>query len=216
MSIFRVSVLGLILLVAVTAVGLAALASPSNELANGLFTFTGGCLLFALLATMYRDGSRRAFWVGFSVFGWGYLLACYGPFVGSAIRARLLTTTLIDRLYAQMNPALGVALEEISVSNPDWLNRTYQWHIRFDQETDPQADNVALTAIGSRSRSELSIAFYPPPTCSNLVWFRRSAQAIAILWVACLGGFAGRLLESTRRIASRASSSPRPRDEASV
>ena len=214
MSDYRISVAGILLLVAATGVGLAALSSPSAEVANGLFTFAGGCLLFALLAVKYRDGNRRAFWLGFSVFGWAYVLACYGPFVGSTIRPRLLTTTLIDRLYARMNPALQDALQEIATRNPDWVKAKYQWHIRFDQETDPDADSVALTAVGSRPTTQNSIPFYPPATCSNLVWFRKSAHSIATLLVAFLGGLAGRRLEATRRVAPRTSPSPQfPDDE---
>jgi hypothetical protein len=197
---FQFSVLGINVIVAVTAIGLAALASPTVESANGLFTFVGGSLLFALLAIKYREGDRRAFWVGFSVFGWGYLLACYGPFVGSTFRARLLSTTLIDRIYARMNPALEGTLQEIASRNPDWAKQKYQWHVRFDQETDPDADSVALTAIGYRPTTELSIGFYPPMTCSNLLWFRKSAHSVVTLWVAILGGLLGRLLERTRGV----------------
>ena len=86
MSAPRISVAGLVFLVAVSGVGLAALGSPSAEIANGLFTFAGSCLLFALLAVKYRGGGSQAFWLGFAVFGWSYILACYGPFVGSTIR----------------------------------------------------------------------------------------------------------------------------------
>ncbi len=205
MSIFQISVGGMILLVGATAVGLAALTSPNEETANGLFTIAGGSLLFAVLAVMYRDDHRRAFWLGFAVFGSAYVFACYGPFGGSAMRPRLLTTTLIDRLYARMNPALQDQLDEIVSRNPDFAK--CKWHIRFDQEDDPDADSVALTAIGYRATTEYSVPFYPPPTCSNLVWFRKSAHAIATLWVAFLGGLAGRYLEATRRVSPRASSS---------
>jgi hypothetical protein len=41
---FQFSVLGIVVLVTVTAIGLAALASPTVESANGLFTFVGGSM----------------------------------------------------------------------------------------------------------------------------------------------------------------------------
>jgi hypothetical protein len=193
----RISVVGLLLLIGATAIGMAAIVSPTAELANGLFTIVGGSLLFALLAIIYRNGNRRAFWLGFCVFGSAYLLACYGPFVGSTFRARLLTTTLIDRLYAGMNPTLEDKLHEVASSSEGGLK--FQWHIRFDQETDPDADSVALTAVGNRPASQVFIGFYPPASCSNLVWFRKSAHSIVTLWVAFVGGLVGRRLESTSR-----------------
>jgi hypothetical protein len=202
MNALQISVSGLILLVGATAVGMAALRSPSAEFANGLLTLCGASLLFALIAIKYRLGNRRAFWLGFSVFGWAYLLASYGPFVGSTMRARLLTTTLIDRLYARMNPALEDTPQEIATRNPDWVQQKYQWHIRFDQETDPNADSVAVTAVGYRPTTENLISFYPPATCSNLVWFRNCAHALATLWIAFFGGLIGRYLEATSRVVS--------------
>ncbi len=99
-----------------------------------------------------------------------------------------------------MNPALEGTLQEIASRNPDWAKQKYQWHVRFDQEIDPDADSVALTAIGYRPTTELSIGFYPPMTCSNLLWFRKSAHSVVTLWVAILGGLLGRLLERTRGV----------------
>jgi hypothetical protein len=67
------SALGAILFVAF---GLAALreADNANELWDSwLFSLTLGLLLFAVLLAAHRTGDRRAFWIGFALFGWGYL-----------------------------------------------------------------------------------------------------------------------------------------------
>jgi len=35
-------------------------------------------LIAAVVLAIYRSGDRRAFWLGFAIFGWSYLLLCYG------------------------------------------------------------------------------------------------------------------------------------------
>ena len=195
MSDFRLSVSGVILLVAASGIGLAALTSPTAEMANALFTMAGACLLFALLAIVYRRGARRAFWAGFATFGWGYLIACYAPLLGPSIRPRSSAPASLMRSTPRMNPALEDTLREIAAHNPDWAG--YRWHIRFDQEEGANADSVALTAVGQKRTTQNSIPFYPPAGCTNLVWFRKSAHVLVTLWVAFFGGLAGRYLEAS-------------------
>jgi hypothetical protein len=62
--------LGAILFVAV---GFAALREADELWDSWLFSLTLGLLLFAVLLAAHRTGDRRAFWIGFTLFGWGYL-----------------------------------------------------------------------------------------------------------------------------------------------
>ena len=196
MAYLRIRVAGLIGLVAATGVGMAACTSPTAELTAGLFTAAGASLVFSILAVVYRSREHRAFWAGFALFGWAYIVSCYGPVVGSAVRPRLLTTYLIDRLYVLMNPRLQETFQSV-VAGAEGSARS-QWHIRFDQEDDPNADSVVLTAVGKRRTTESYLSFYLPVGSDNLVWFRRSGQAVITLWVALCGGIAGRYLYATR------------------
>ena len=55
------------------AVGFAALREANDQWDSGLFSLTLGALLNAVLLAVHRTEARRAFWVGFVLFGWGYL-----------------------------------------------------------------------------------------------------------------------------------------------
>ncbi|HUE74665.1 MAG TPA: hypothetical protein VMP01_27605 [Pirellulaceae bacterium] len=73
-SLYQFSIRGLLWAVTILAVGMAALLN-----ANGLWQgLSWGLVLYALTASIllvvYRRSEQRAFWVGFSVFGWAYLL----------------------------------------------------------------------------------------------------------------------------------------------
>ncbi len=59
--------------IAFVAVGLAALRAADEWWASWLGYLTIGLLLAAVLLAAVQTGTRRAFWVGFALFGWGYL-----------------------------------------------------------------------------------------------------------------------------------------------
>ena len=102
---FRVSVTGLMAVVALFGLEFAALRAGSRLWFSAIYSLTALLLLFAVIAAKYRRGDARAFWFGFAVFGWGYLLLALGPWSsphtedsedGPRPRAVLLTTQLID------------------------------------------------------------------------------------------------------------------------
>jgi hypothetical protein len=75
----RFSIANLLTAIAIIAVGLAALNSPSR-LTVGLVTIvTLGVLLAAVVGAIYRTGEARAFWLGSAVFGWSYFLIAFSP-----------------------------------------------------------------------------------------------------------------------------------------
>lgn len=69
----RYSIGGLMGAVVVAAVGLAALRSHSEAWAGGMLLLTCGTLALAVVGAVARRGARRIGWLGFSLFGWGYL-----------------------------------------------------------------------------------------------------------------------------------------------
>jgi hypothetical protein len=73
MRLLRVSILGLMGFVLVASLGLAALRFSTSNVAAVVVLLTLLLCGLAVLAIIYRRGSRRAFWVGFALFGWGYL-----------------------------------------------------------------------------------------------------------------------------------------------
>jgi len=61
----------------------------------------------AVILSIYRSGDKRAFWLGFAVFGWSYLLLCYGPIFAENSSpfgwTRLITGRLATALYDRIH-----------------------------------------------------------------------------------------------------------------
>ena len=76
----RFPIAGLMWAVVVAALGLAALRNASDIWAGATFLVTCGVLCLALVGIVCRTNESRAWWVGFALFGWGYLaLAFWSP-----------------------------------------------------------------------------------------------------------------------------------------
>jgi hypothetical protein len=84
--------LGAILFVAV---GFAALREADELWDSWLFSLTLGILLFAVLLAAHCTGDRRAFWIGFALFGWGYLSFSLIP----STEPRLIATKALSYLH---------------------------------------------------------------------------------------------------------------------
>jgi hypothetical protein len=61
------------------AVACSSLLYASETIASLVFTATVLVLLAAVVAAVCRRGAARAFWVGFAIFGWGYLWLAIWP-----------------------------------------------------------------------------------------------------------------------------------------
>jgi hypothetical protein len=102
---FRFTIAHLLLLVFFCGVGFAALRSASQLWANAWFSAALATLTVAVLAAVYRRGRRRAFWVGFASCGWVYLLLAFTAWFQAQTSPFLLTTAILDILYARIVPS---------------------------------------------------------------------------------------------------------------
>ena len=89
------SLLGLVFFVAVA---FAALRRSDALWDSTLFSLTLGLLLTSVLLAIHRTEGRRAFWLGFALFGGAYLGASLIP----PVEARLLTTRALAYLDSQV------------------------------------------------------------------------------------------------------------------
>jgi hypothetical protein len=95
---FRFNIASLLVVVLILGGGFAAL-RESNELwESGVFTLILGVLLVPIMLSVHRTDSKRAFCLGFSVFGWIYLGFCLVP----SIESRLITTKALTYLDAKV------------------------------------------------------------------------------------------------------------------
>jgi hypothetical protein len=79
---YRISLAGSLGIVAVIAMGLAGMRSASSLWTTAAATVTLAMLLSAAIAARLLDGLDRAFWAGFALFGWSYLLLVNWDWVG--------------------------------------------------------------------------------------------------------------------------------------
>jgi hypothetical protein len=97
----RFSIAGLMGIVVVAAVGLAALRNASETWAGMILLLTCGVLALAVVGVVCRAGSERAWWLGFALFGWGYLVLAFG-FWPEDRSPRLPTLVLLDMVSRQL------------------------------------------------------------------------------------------------------------------
>jgi hypothetical protein len=94
----RFNIGNLLTIIFVLGVGFAGL-RESNELWDGgVFTVTLGVLLISILLAVHRTESRRAFWIGFALFGGVYLGLSLVP----TIESRLITTKTLAYLDSKV------------------------------------------------------------------------------------------------------------------
>jgi hypothetical protein len=101
---FRMSIAPLMSVVLVLAVGFAALRLGSETWSSAVFTLTLVLHLTAILGAIYRRDRERAGWLGFALFGWGYLILSFGPGFRTEIRPQLATAPLLDYLFPRIAP----------------------------------------------------------------------------------------------------------------
>jgi uncharacterized membrane protein YgcG len=97
---------------ALVAVGCTALINASNLWAITLHTAIVGVMLIAILRSIYREGARRAFWIGFSLFGWVYMILVYWVHYNTDFsdsftnpyNSQLGTTRLLQLAYDELLP----------------------------------------------------------------------------------------------------------------
>ena len=85
---FRFHIGTLLLLVLILGVGFAALRESDETWDRSVFSLTLGMLSVSILLAVHRTETRRAFWLGFALFGWTYVGLSLVP----SIESRLPTT----------------------------------------------------------------------------------------------------------------------------
>src|SRR5262245_35286087 len=95
---FRFTIARLLILILFCGLGFAALREANDLWDSSVLTLTVGVLLVSVLLAIHRPERRRAFWVGFALFGWGYLGSASIP----PVESRLLTTKGLAYLDSQL------------------------------------------------------------------------------------------------------------------
>ena len=105
----RFSISSVLALIAIVAVALAALRSPSYLWANVTFSLALGALVVGLVNVIYGRNAGRAYWVGFSLCGGVYLAISSVPGPRDVVCPRLATEVILDFLYPHLSPSVTPA-----------------------------------------------------------------------------------------------------------
>jgi hypothetical protein len=114
----RISIRTLMALVLVSAIGLAALRNASELWAGMMLLLALAAVGVAILGVALMRGRERAWWLGFAVFGGGYLVAALCPF-----RSQLGTTHLLDYVHVRV---VGSGIATVEVSRIDQSSVLYR------------------------------------------------------------------------------------------
>jgi hypothetical protein len=208
----RVSIAGLMAVVLVCGLAAAALREASEIWAGILLLVTLGLLAFGLLAVRQRREASRAFWEGFALFGWGYLVLTFGPWFGEQVGPRLPTTQLLGYLHGKLSPPAQEPLAtlvltdgKVNVGGPGQLVTTSASNgdriVRLWVNGTGTLTSTGLAQLGLG----VNRLFVAGP--GNLEHFARVGQCLFALLAAWLGGLLSRRLYRTRPAADPAAQS---------
>ena len=120
----RFTIASLLVVVLFVAVCFAGLREANESWDSGLFSLTIAVLLLSILLAIYRTEKRRAFWLGFALFGSAYLGLSLVP----SIESRLITTKALAYLDTKVpgrSPtvlSIRLALEAVGAANKQIQN----------------------------------------------------------------------------------------------
>ena len=78
----RFTIRSLLAVVSLIAIGIAALRAADDLWDSGMLGLTVLGLMTAVPLAVHRTDGRRAYWLGFALFGWAYLVASLFPQIG--------------------------------------------------------------------------------------------------------------------------------------
>jgi FG-GAP-like repeat len=103
---FRFRLGTLLILIIVLGVGFAALRESNDTWDSSIVSLTLGVFLISTLLAIHRTGKRRAFWLGFALFGAAYLAMSLVP----SIESRLITTKLLGYIDSRVSRSIPAGL----------------------------------------------------------------------------------------------------------
>jgi hypothetical protein len=204
---FRFHIGSLLIFILFSGVGFAALREAENLWDNGTFSLTITVLLVSVLLVLHRGGLKRAFWVGFALFGWIY----FGLTWVASIESRLLTTQALAYLDSRL------ANRPLMITGADWGSSGNAANGTLKVAFSPDGNLVA--DYGSQGAVRLwDVATGAPivggwkGTTQNFV---RIGHSLLTLIVAYLGGWLScHLSRSRMTVATPASPPVLPRNDA--
>jgi hypothetical protein len=183
---FRFTVAGLIAVILLLAIGMAALRNPTELWASAVFTAAVSLFASSAVGAMAHRGVRRFTCAGLAIFGWVYLVFSFGSWMGNSVGTPpLLPSCLLDYL---------------------------QDHIVSDGKT-PYTADVEYNTFHSKtsvfrlttppSEPSTSTRQFAPSTAAgwrrvNMTAYKQTGHSLGAMLFGILGAFAGRFFAARR------------------
>ena len=206
----RFTIAGLLGMVVFLAVGLAALRAATDAWDSGVFGVTLTLLLTSLLLAVHRTERRRAYWIGFALFGWAYLVMSLVP----PVEARLPTTKFLARLDSLLGarPWFSALAQFIDQDNPSWARPAARTVASL-----PQGDISMATSQGVLFLRDATTGSPLAVRGGTAEGFVRIGHSLLALVIALIGGSLSRRLYASGRSGHDGEPiSPRPSPRESV
>jgi hypothetical protein len=184
----RFTIRSLLLAVLFVGIAAAALRASTDAWDGGLFGMVFLILLTAVLLAFHRADHKRAYWSGFALFGWAYLVASLVP----QVESRLPTTkglAYIDSKIPGRETTLTVALNSIKR-----INSNAGQAVAFSPDGGTLAISSPAIRLWDATTGKLLAG--PGGTSENFV---RIGHSLLALVVAFLGGHLSRSLHGHDR-----------------
>ncbi len=168
---FRFSVAGLMAVILVLTIGMAALRDPTPLWASTIFTAAVVLFAASLLGAMAHRGVPRFSWAGMAVFGWVYLITSFGPWPGNSVGPPpLLPSALLDQF------------QEYIVSDGKAQYSTIGMYIDYYKSTS------GVRGTGTQ------LAAQPPGVYKtvDVIVYMQTGHSLGAMLFGILGAFAGR------------------------
>jgi hypothetical protein len=176
------SLLGVVLFVAIA---VAALRASTDAWDGWLFALTSLILLTTVLLAVHRTDRKRAYWLGFTLFGWTYLVSSLVPSIGS----RLPTTRGLAFLESMM-PGREVTISAVfGYTNTAGTNPVQSYVVTTQANTIIPDSPVKLRRVWDTWSGNVLAG--PSGTTENFV---RIGHSLLALMLAFIGGHLSRYL----------------------
>jgi hypothetical protein len=107
---FRFNIAGLIVLILICGIAFAALKESNDPWEHGVFSLALLALVTSVLLAIHRTGARRAFWLGFALFGGCYVGFSLIPPIESRLVSSQALSYIHSKLPRQSAPALSLTV----------------------------------------------------------------------------------------------------------
>jgi FG-GAP-like repeat len=192
---FRFHLGSLVTLVLVLGIGLAALRESTAIWDSSIFSAAAGLLLIAVLLAIHRTEKKRAFWIGFTLFGWVYLGLSLVP----SIESRLITTRGLACLPSKIPRSIAGGLAYFDYDNDGWVD-LYVANTSLPNSVSVKQGNGTFenvfSAAGSNTALFLSSLVGPGGKTEHFV---RIGHSLLALIAALMGGQISRYLFAKNR-----------------